>query len=199
MALNMARAHAEVVPVTLVDEADVESWPEKADTTLRLIRALVAGCRAEPSLNAWYDGHAVGRRLPETVHLGIAVDTPDGLFVARLDNADRRSPEDLRAGLDRLKADVQARSIPAEELRGYTITLSNFGTIAGRHATPIVMPPTVAILGAGRIRPAVVAAEGQPAVHRVLPLSLTFDHRAVSGGEAGRFLAAVIADLERAE
>lgn len=199
MALNMAAAHAEVVPVTLVDEVDVERWPQRTDVTLRLLRALVAGCRAEPSLNAWYDGHTIGRRLLEEVHVGIAVDTADGLFVAKLDNADSRSPADLRAGLNRLKADLKARSIPAEELRGYTITLSNFGTIAGRHATPIVVPPTVAILGAGRVRSGVVAAGEQPAVHRILPLSLTFDHRAVTGGEAGRFLAAVMADLEQPE
>jgi pyruvate dehydrogenase E2 component (dihydrolipoamide acetyltransferase) len=70
--------------------------------------------------------------------------------------------------------------------------------ISGRYAAPIVLPPTVAILGAGRIREAVVAVDGAPAVHRILPLSLTFDHRVVTGGEAGRFLAAVIADLTRA-
>ena len=79
---------------------------------------------------------------------------------------------------------------------GNTITLSNFGMIAGKYAAPIVVPPTVAILGAGRIHEQVVAAGGAPAVHRVLPLSLTFDHRVVTGGEAARFLAAVIADLE---
>ncbi len=61
------------------------------------------------------------------------------------------------------------------------------------------MPPQVAILSAGRVRPCVVAAGGKPAVHRVLPLSLTFDHRAVTGGEAARFLAAVMADLELPE
>jgi len=64
--------------------------------------------------------------------------------------------------------------------------------------TVIVVPPTVAILGAGRIHEQVVAADGKPAVHRVLPLSLTFDHRVVTGGEAARFLAAVIGDLEAA-
>ena len=69
--------------------------------------------------------------------------------------------------------------------------------IAGRYAAPIVVPPTVAILGAGRIRDEVVAFGGAPAVHRVMPLSLTFDHRVVTGGEAARFLRAVIADLER--
>jgi 2-oxoisovalerate dehydrogenase E2 component (dihydrolipoyl transacylase) len=68
--------------------------------------------------------------------------------------------------------------------------------IAGRFANPIVMPPTVAILGAGRARDVVVAFHGQPAVHRLLPVSLTFDHRAVTGGEACCFLRAVIEDLE---
>ena len=77
--------------------------------------------------------------------------------------------------------------------------LSNFGTFAGRYADPVVVPPTVAILGAGRIRPEVVAVGGQPAVHRILPISLTFDHRAVTGGEAARFLAAVLRDLEAAD
>ena len=84
-------------------------------------------------------------------------------------------------------------------LRGATITLSNFGMIAGKYAAPIVLPPTVAILGAGRIRREVVANGDAPAIHRIVPLSLTFDHRVVSGGEAGRFLAAVIADLALAE
>ena len=91
---------------------------------------------------------------------------------------------------------MAARSIPPEEMRGYSITLSNYGTIAGRYAAPVVVPPTVAIVGAGRIRDAVVAVDGAPAVHRVLPISMTFDHRAVTGGEAGRFLNALIADLE---
>ena len=94
-----------------------------------------------------------------------------------------------------MRADIVARRIPAEELRGNTITLSNFGMIAGKYAAPIVVPPTVAILGAGRVHDEVLAVDGVPAVRRVLPLSLTFDHRVVTGGEAGRFLAAVIADL----
>lgn len=199
MARNMAQAHAEVVPVTLVDEADVDAWSGQGDVTLRLIRALVAGCRAEPALNAWYDGHAVGRRLLKAVHLGVAVDSPDGLFVAVLRDVDSRSADELRGDLEELKGLVNSRQIPPDRLRGYTITLSNFGTIAGRHATPVVLPPTVAILGAGRIYPKVVAAEGRAAVHKVLPLSLTFDHRAVTGGEAGRFLAAVLGDLEQVQ
>lgn len=198
MAQNMAQAHSEVASATIIDDADIDAWAAGADVTIRLVRALVAGCVAEPALNAWYDGRALARRVLKKIDLGIAVDAPDGLFVPVLFDVGNREPADLRRGLERMQADVKSRRIPAEELRGATITLSNFGMIAGRYAAPVVVPPTVAILGAGRIHARVVAADGQPAVHRVLPLSLTFDHRAVSGGEAGRFLAAAIADLERA-
>jgi pyruvate dehydrogenase E2 component (dihydrolipoamide acetyltransferase) len=86
--------------------------------------------------------------------------------------------------------------VPPEDLRANTITLTNFGTIAGRYASPIIVPPTVAIIGAGRIRKEVVAVDDKPAVHRILPLSVAFDHRAATGGEAARFLGALIDDLQ---
>jgi pyruvate dehydrogenase E2 component (dihydrolipoamide acetyltransferase) len=105
----------------------------------------------------------------------------------------------LRQGLERLKADVAARTIPLRELRGQTLTLSNFGTIAGRFATMVVVPPQVAIVGAGRIARRIVAVDGQAVAHNILPLSLSFDHRTVTGGEAAQFLAAAIADLQRSE
>lgn len=198
MARNMTLAHEEVVPVTICDDVDIEAWTKGADVTMRLIRAIIAGVRAEPALNAWYDSHAIGRRMLEKIHLGMAVDTEEGLFVPVLHDVGNRDQADLRSGLERLKADVRARKIPPEEMRGYTFTLSNFGTIFGRYANPIVQPPTVAILGAGAIRAEVRAHEGVPAVRRTMPLSLTFDHRAVTGGEAARFLAAVAGDLEEA-
>jgi pyruvate dehydrogenase E2 component (dihydrolipoamide acetyltransferase) len=197
MAVNMARAHAEVVPATVTEIADVQAWASGGDPTLRLIRAVVAGCAAEPALNAWYLGLDQGRRLNAKVHLGIAMDTQDGLFVPVLRDVGNRSNADLRRGLDRMKADVRARKVPMEELRGQTITLSNFGMFGGQHAALVVLPPQVAILGAGRIHEAVLARDSAPVVRRVLPLSLTFDHRPVMGGEASRFLAAVVADLEK--
>ncbi|MGF6408754.1 pyruvate/2-oxoglutarate dehydrogenase complex dihydrolipoamide acyltransferase (E2) component [Paraburkholderia sp. MM5482-R2] len=144
------------------------------------------------------DGHTGRRHVLEKIDLGIAVDLPDGLFVPVLRDVAHRDAADLRAGLDRMRADFRARKIPPEEMRGNTITLSNFGMISGKYAAPIVVPPTVTILGAGRIHEQVVAADGVPAVHRILPLSLTFDHRVVTGGEAARFLAATIADLQNA-
>ena len=197
MALNMERAHAEVVPATVTEVADIHDWAPGTDATMRLIRAVVAGCAAEPALNAWYLGREQGRRLHRKIHLGIAMDTEDGLFVPVLHDVGNRDTADLRRGLEAMKTDVRARKVPMEELRGQTITLSNFGMFGGQHAALVVLPPQVAILGAGRIHEAVVARGGEPAVRRVLPLSLTFDHRPVMGGEASRFLAALVADLEK--
>ena len=199
MAQNMMLANAEVASATIMDDADIHAWKPGMPVVPRLIRALVAGCRAEPSLNAWYDSEKIGRWVVKHIDLGIAVDTADGLLVPVLRNVGERSADDLRQALDKLIRDTRARKVPPEELRGHTITLSNYGAIAGRYASPVVVPPTVAILGAGKIRDEVVAREGKAVVHRMLPLSLTFDHRAVAGGEAGRFIAAVIADLSMAE
>ena len=105
--------------------------------------------------------------------------------------------DELVSALRKLIQDTRERKVPPEDLRANTITLSNFGPIAGRYASPIVVPPTVAIVGAGRVRKEVVAVDDTPAIHRVVPLSVTFDHRAVTGGEAGRFMAAMIADLQQ--
>lgn len=196
MAQTMARAHSDVVPVTLVEDADIETWSE-FDVSIRLVRAIVAGCRAEPALNAWYDGHAVGRRILQKIDLGVALDTAEGLFVPVLRDVASRTHDDLRRGLEAMKRAVEARNIPAEELRGQTITMSNFGMIGGRYANAVVVPPQVAILAAGRARTEPAIVNGEVAARRRLPVSLTFDHRAVTGGEATRFLRAVIEDLEK--
>lgn len=196
MAEAMTRSGAEVVPATITDEVDVDAWPAGSDSTARLIRAICVGCKAEPSLNAWLQTGATGRKVHPHVDLGVAVDSPDGLFVPVMRNAENLTPAAARERLNELVAAVRDRTIAIEDLRGATITLSNFGSLGGRHAVLVVVPPQVAILGAGRAAPRVVAVDGQPAVHRVLPLSLTVDHRAVAGGEAARFLAAVVADLQ---
>jgi pyruvate dehydrogenase E2 component (dihydrolipoamide acetyltransferase) len=197
MAQRMAAAHAEVVPTTVTEEADIGGWAIDEDATIRLIRAMAAACQAEPSLNAWYNAAAGERRIVRRIDIGIAVDTDGGLIVPVLRNVAERDAADLRAGLDRMRADAKARTVPAEELRGATISLSNFGMIGGRFASLIVVPPQVAIVGAGRIGERVVVYGGKPAVRRIMPLSLTFDHRVVTGGEAARFLVALKSDLER--
>src|SRR5258708_34006254 len=123
------------------------------------MRAIAAACRAEPALNAWYDSGAGARRLVKRIDIGIAIDTEGGLIVPVMRNVAEREVRDLRAGLDRLRADAIARSLPPEELRGATITLSNFGMIGGRFARPGGVPPQVAIVGSGPISPLAVAAQ----------------------------------------
>ena len=158
--------------------------------------AIATACAAEPALNAWFDTESMTRSLHRQVDLGVAVDTADGLFVPTLRNIGERRPDSLREGLAQIKKDVLARSIPPADLRGQTITLSNFGSIGGRYAELVVVPPQVAIVGTGRILSAVLAIDDVPTVRRQLPLSLTFDHRAVTGAEAARFMAAMIDELE---
>ena len=198
MAERMTRAHEEVPRASVTDEVDVEAWAKGTNVTVRLLQAIAAACKAEPALNAWYDRKAGGRRLLDSVDIAIAVDTRDGLFVPVIKDVAHRTADELAEAVDRLKRLAATREIPLDEMRGASISLSNFGTLGGRFANLVVVPPQVAILGAGAIAQRVVAFEGAPAVRRMLPLSLTFDHRVVTGGEAARFLAALKADLARA-
>lgn len=195
MAKAMALSHQQVVPVTVFEDVDIAGWDDQEDITVRLVQAIAYACQQEKALNAWFDTESMSRRLHEHIDVGIAVDTAEGLFVPVLRGVGQREKPDLRAGIDRLRQAVIARNIPVKEMLSATITLSNFGTIAGRYATPVVVPPTVAILASGRCRQEVVPFEGGIAVHKVLPLSLTFDHRAVTGGEASNFMRVLCQEL----
>jgi pyruvate dehydrogenase E2 component (dihydrolipoamide acetyltransferase) len=152
-------------------------------------------CKASPALNAWFDADTGTRTLHGSVDIGIAVETDDGLFAPVLHDVANRNAEELRSGLNEIKTRIENRSIERGALAGATITLSNFGMFGGRFADLVVMPPQVAILGAGRAERRVVARDEQPSIRRMLPLSLSFDHRVVTGIEAARFLNTVIEDL----
>jgi 2-oxoisovalerate dehydrogenase E2 component (dihydrolipoyl transacylase) len=198
MLSSMTQSHAEVVPVSIFDEADIGSWKMNTDITVRLIKAIVFACQREPALNAWFDHKHGARKCFNEVQLGLAMDNEDGLFVPVIHNAAQYSDEKLREIINDYKQSVSNRSIAADKLKGATFTLSNFGKFAGRFASPIIVPPMVAILAVGRLYKAVVAgADDKPAIHNMLPLSLSFDHRAATGGEATRFLGAVIESLQK--
>jgi 2-oxoisovalerate dehydrogenase E2 component (dihydrolipoyl transacylase) len=197
MAQSMSLSRDSVANCTLFDDADLHKWAPSEDFTIRLLRAVAAGAAAEPGLNAWFDGESQSRRVMDRVDVAMAVDTPDGLLVPVVRDVGRRSAAELRADVDRLKRGSRDRTVAPEDLRDFTFMLSNFGMIAGRYATPIVVPPCVAILGAGKLSHDVVAVMGGIEAHLRMPLSLTFDHRCVTGGEAARFLAAVLRDLEK--
>ncbi len=192
--MTMSRQH---IPLsTVCDDADIHAWSQRGDYMLRLIRAMISACRAEPALNAWYDAASNSRILLKHIDLAIAVDTPAGLIVPVVRNIQDKRPDELRAAIAAQKDAAHQRSTTPEDLRDFTLMLSNFGTLAGRYGIPLVVPPAVAILGAGKVRKDAVAVGDTVAAHRRMPLSLSFDHRCITGGEACRFLAAVIRDLE---
>ncbi|HTX55704.1 MAG TPA: dihydrolipoamide acetyltransferase family protein [Candidatus Acidoferrales bacterium] len=200
MAEHMAQSGAAIVSATLFDEADIEEWrASDHDVTTRLIHAIVAACAAVPLLNSSFDDKAMTVEPHPRVDLGLAVDTPDGLIVPVIRDAGSRASESLRNDVNALKAAARARTIPPASLRNPTITLSNFGMMAGMHAALVIVPPQVAIVGAGRIvEHAVPNPAGGVAFRRRLPLSVTFDHRVVTGGDAARFMKALIDALQRA-
>lgn len=187
MALAMQQSHQEVVPVSIFDEVDIHHWQAPYDISVRLIQAICYAAKQEPALNAWFNGHE--RQLFDHVHLGLAIDSIDGLFVPVIKNADQASSEALRSTINHLKQSIAERSLPPQSFQDATISLSNFGKFAGKFASPIIVPPMVAILAVGRI-----SKEQQTTK---LPLSLSFDHRAVTGGEATRFLGFVMHFLQQ--
>jgi len=197
MAQSMTRSRDEVALCTIFDDADIEEWRNKRDFTPRILRATVAGCAAEPALNGFYDAENMSRQLESRVDIAMAVDTGDGLIVPVIRGVDRMALDEIRTAVAEIKQATVDRTIAREDMVNYTITLSNFGMLAGRYATPLMVPPTVAIVGTGKLQHDVVAVMGGIEVHRRIPLSLSFDHRAVTGGEAARFLAAMIEDLEK--
>ena len=115
----------------------------------------------------------------------------------KLKDIANKSNEELRETINRFKTQARDKTLPANDLKGATIMLSNFGTIAGRYANPIIVPPMVAIVGIGKARETVVAHNGEPAVRRILPISITVDHRLVTGGEAIRLLHAIMEELAK--
>lgn len=196
MLKSMEESHKEVVPVSIFDEVDISNWHANEDITVRLIKSIVYASQIEPSLNSWYDSHNCALKRFAEVNLGLAMDNSEGLFVPVIHDAGNKSDKDLRAIINTYKQEVLSRNIPAENLKGSTITLSNFGKFAGKFASPIIVVPTVAILGVGRLYSGVINNNGTIQEGKLLPLSLSFDHRAITGGEATRFLGAIMQSLK---
>jgi pyruvate dehydrogenase E2 component (dihydrolipoamide acetyltransferase) len=199
MAASMTLSRDQVSGSTVCDDADLHAWTQRGDYMQRLMRALVSAWRVEPALNAWYDAANLSRTLVDTIDLAVAVDTPSGLIVPVVRGIETKNAAEMRAALAAQKEAAHQRRTAPEDLRDFTLMLSNFGTLAGRYGIPLVVPPAVAILGAGKVRDDAVVVAGRVQAHRRMPLSLSFDHRCITGGEACRFLAAVIADLEKSE
>jgi len=199
MAQSMSKFRDEVALCTLFDDADIHEWINKRNITARILRAIVSGCVAEPGLNGFYNADTMTHQSESRVDIAIAVDTEDGLIVPVIRNMEAMSIGDIRVAVEDLKQATRNRTVAPQDMVNYTFTLSNFGMMAGRYATPLMVPPTVGILGTGKLQHDVVAVMGGIEVHRRIPLSLSFDHRCITGGQAARFLAAVMQDLEMPE
>ncbi|USD62334.1 2-oxo acid dehydrogenase subunit E2 [Vibrio sp. SCSIO 43140] len=195
---TMSESHHSVASVTITEEALLDSWADTEDISGRLIKAVVHACQEEPALNAWFDAETMTRCVHSKVNIGIAVDSSHGLYVPVLRDANEYDQQGIRQWLNQTVEGIRARRIGREQLQHATITLSNFGAIAGIFATPVVTPPQVAIVGAGRIIEKVILREGKAVGVKALPLSITFDHRACTGGEAARFVKVLVEHLQRA-
>ena len=152
-----------------------------------VVKAVVAGLKQHPVLNSTLDEDAGEIRLLEEYNVGIAVATDAGLMVPVVKGADEKGLLEIAAEINELVARARDRSIGREEMQGGTFTITNFGSIGGRHATPIINYPETAILGLGEIGKQPWVHDGEVVPRDVMGLSLSVDHRVIDGAEAASF------------
>ena len=160
-----------------------------------VIRAVAMALRKHKKLNCRLDlehGRVIYNRY---YNIGIAVDTPDGLVVPVIKDAEQKSIYELAATITDLSTRARERKLTLDEIRDGTFTITNYGSLTGTHGVPVINYPEVAVLGVGRILEKPVVKNGQIVPGYILPLSLSFDHRIVDGGDAARFLMEIMALL----
>lgn len=210
VAKRMAEASKRVAEVTIWEDADITELEQVRAKERRvaeekgvrltylpfLIKAIIPALKAHPYFNASLDEAAEAIILKRYFNIGIAVDTTDGLIVFVIKDADKKNILDLAKETATLAEKARLRKIDLHELKGSTFTITNYGVVGASYGTPIINYPEVAILGLGKIEDRPVVRSGQIAIRKMMPLSLAFDHRAIDGVEAGRFLGVVIQHLE---
>jgi pyruvate dehydrogenase E2 component (dihydrolipoyllysine-residue acetyltransferase) len=214
-AKQMAMAWARIPHVNSQDTADltrlekfrrehragIEAAGGRLTYTIFVIKAVAAALKAFPRFNAALDWDAQEMILKHYYHIGVAVNTDQGLIVPVIRDVDRKSIKELSIEVHECVQRTRTRNISREELRGGTFTITNAGAMGGGYFTPIINYPEVAILGMGqaRMQPAVVTE--RDGAHRVvarliMPMVLCIDHRMLDGADAIRFLSMVVAALE---
>jgi pyruvate dehydrogenase E2 component (dihydrolipoamide acetyltransferase) len=173
--------------------ADYEKKGVKLTLTPFVLKAVAETLKKHPIFNSSLDEVANAIVLKEYVHLGIAVDTDQGLMVPVIRDVDKKSMFDLAKELETLAAKARDRKITADEMKGGTFTISNQGAIGGAHFTPIINLPEVAILGLGRGALKPVVRDGKVEIRMMTPMALSYDHRVVDGGSAARFTVDLLA------
>ena len=162
--------------------AEYEKKGVKLTLTPFILKAVAETLKKHPIFNSSLDEVANEIIVKEYIHLGIAVDTDQGLMVPVIRDVDKKSILDLAKELEQLAAKARDRKISAEEMKGGTFTISNQGAIGGGHFTPIVNKPEVAILGLGRGAMKPVVRDGKIEARMMTPLALSYDHRVIDGG-----------------
>lgn len=176
--------------------AAYEAKGTKLTLTPLVMKAVAATLKKHPIFNASLDEAANEFVLKDYVHLGIAVDTEQGLIVPVIRDVDKKSVLALAHELEVLAQKARDRKVSSDELKGGTFTISNQGAIGGAHFTPIVNRPEVAILGLGRGAFKPVVREGKIEARVMTPLGLSYDHRVIDGGSAARFIVDLVAALQ---
>jgi pyruvate dehydrogenase E2 component (dihydrolipoamide acetyltransferase) len=208
IARRMGESWNAVPRVTQFDEADFtrlnelrkkfaakyEKQGARLTLTPLVLKAVAETLKKHPLFNSSLDEGANEIVLKEYIHIGIAVDTEQGLIVPVIRDVDKKSLLELAKELELLAVKTRDRKISADEMKGGTFTISNQGAIGGAHFTPIINLPEVAILGLGRGALKPVVREGKVEVRMMTPMALSYDHRVVDGGSAVRFTV----DLARA-
>lgn len=210
IAERVTASWAHVPQVTQYDAVDVTDLEvhrtqRASDTGLKLtllpflIRILVTVLKDHPKLNASLDPSGETLILKKYCNIGIAVDTPLGLLVPVLHNADRFDVLDLAARIAELGVKARAGKLAFTDAEGGSFTVTSLGRLGGNGFSPIVNAPEVAVLGIARAEDRAVVRDGHVVIRRMLPISLTYDHRVIDGAEGGRFLEAFrnrLADLD---
>jgi pyruvate/2-oxoglutarate dehydrogenase complex dihydrolipoamide acyltransferase (E2) component len=207
----MSRAKRSIPHYSLIDECDVtalvqlraslkeacERQAVKLTYLAFMVRAAVAALKEVPLINASLDEQAEEIVLHDQYHIGIATATAQGLVVPVIHDADQKDLLRVAQEIERLTTEARSGESRLEDLRGGTFTITSIGSIGGLISTPIIHPPEVAIMGAGRIvRRPVYDEQGRLRPADLLYLSFSFDHRVVDGDVAARFTNATIVRLQ---
>ncbi len=160
----------------------------KITMTAIIIKAVVQALKAFPNFNSSVDMASGELVIKQYYHIGVAVDTPNGLVVPVIRNCDQKNILQVAAELAEIAGRARDRKLKAEDMQGGTFTITNLGGIGGTAFTPIVNYPEVAILGMSRTLNHLILENGQLAERQMLPLSLSYDHRAINGADAARFI-----------
>ncbi|MDH4226328.1 MAG: 2-oxo acid dehydrogenase subunit E2 [Deltaproteobacteria bacterium] len=210
IAKNLVLSQKSTVFVTGMDDADVTALyelREKENAKAKkkgvhltfmpfFIKAAQHALKDFPSLNASMDDEREEVVLKKYYNIGVAIDTDDGLMVSVVRDVDKKTILEIAGEIHELGEKARERKLTLDELKGSSFTITNYGTFGGTYATPVINYPDVAILGTGKVRERPWVVDGKIEIRKILPLSLTFDHRVTDGREAANFLNKVILFLE---